>query len=74
MELKIVIDLMSQQTQNICITYIQRRLNVFDADPTLYKCHTNVLCLLGYHHKSGYDLVNNLSLQLYVLLTLFNLM
>ena len=27
----------SQQTQNICITFIQRRPNVFDAGPTLYK-------------------------------------
>ena len=35
-----------QQTQNICITFVQRRPNVFDAGPTLYKCYTNVLCLL----------------------------
>ena len=33
--------------QNICITFMQRRLNVFDVGPTLYKCYTNVLCLLG---------------------------
>ena len=33
----------SQQTQNICITFVQRRPNVFDAGPTLYKCYTNVL-------------------------------
>ena len=38
---------MTQQTQNICIPFIQRRPNVFDAGPTLYKCYTNVLCLLG---------------------------
>ena len=37
----------SQQTQNICITFVQRRPNVFDVGPTLYKCYTNVLCLLG---------------------------
>ena len=37
----------SQQTQRICITFIQRRPNVFDVGPTLYKCYTNVLCLLG---------------------------
>ena len=37
----------TQQTQNNCITFIQRRPNVFDAGPTLYKCYTNVLCLLG---------------------------
>ena len=33
-----------QQTQNICITFVQRLPNV---GPTLYKCYTNVLCLLG---------------------------
>ena len=27
----------SQQTQNICITLMQRRRNVLDVDPTLYK-------------------------------------
>ena len=36
-----------QQTQNICIPFIQRRPNVVDVGPTLYKCYTNVLCLLG---------------------------
>ena len=35
------------QTQNSCIPFIQRRPNVFDVGLTLYKCHTNVLCLLG---------------------------
>ena len=30
--------------QNICITFIQRRPNVFDVGPTLFKCYTNVLC------------------------------
>ena len=31
------------------ITYLfaQRRPNVFEVGPTLYKCYTNVLCLLG---------------------------
>ena len=38
----------SQQTQNFCITFVQRRPNVFDVGPTLYKCYTNGLCLLGY--------------------------
>ena len=28
----------SQQTQNIFITFVQRRPNVFDVGPTLYKC------------------------------------
>ena len=32
----------AQQTQNICLTFVQRRPNVFDAGPTLYKCYTNV--------------------------------
>ena len=36
----------SQQTQNIHITLIQCWTNVFDVGPTLYKCYTNVLCLL----------------------------
>ena len=26
---------------------MQRRPNVFDVGPTMYKCYTNVLCLLG---------------------------
>ena len=37
----------SQQTQNICITFIQRRPKVSDAGPTLYKCYTNILYLWG---------------------------
>ena len=36
----------AQQTQNICITFVQRRHHVFDVGPTLYKCYTNDLCLL----------------------------
>ena len=38
---------LTQQTQNICIALVQRRPNVFDVGPTLYKCYTNVSCLLG---------------------------
>ena len=38
----------TQQTQNICITFIQRRPNVFDVGPTLYKCYTNV-CVSWVH-------------------------
>ena len=30
----------------LCITFIQRRCNVFDVAPTLYECYTNVLNLL----------------------------
>ena len=36
----------TQKTQNICIAIVQRRPNVFDVGPTLYKCYTNVFCLL----------------------------
>ena len=39
----------AQQTQTICITFTQCRPNVEDVGPTLYKCYTNVLCLLGGH-------------------------
>ena len=38
----------SQQAQNICITFTQCWTNVEDVGPTLYKWHTNALCLLGY--------------------------
>ena len=41
-------DVRTQKTQNICITFVQRRSNVFDIVPTLYICYTDVLCLLGY--------------------------
>ena len=37
----------AQQTQNICITFIQCRPNVFHARTTLYKCYSDVLCLLS---------------------------
>ena len=36
----------SQQTQNICITLIQGWANVKDVGPRLYKCYTDILCLL----------------------------
>ena len=35
----------TQQTQNICIPFVQRWTNVEDVGPTLYKCYTNILCL-----------------------------
>ena len=38
----------TQQAQNICITFVQRRPNVFDVGPALYKCYTNVLWMLYY--------------------------
>ena len=34
----------TQQTQSICITFVQC---VEDVGSALYKCYTNVLCLLG---------------------------
>ena len=33
---------LAQQTQNICITFVPGRPNVFDVGPPLYKCYTNV--------------------------------
>ena len=46
------IDPVSQQTQNICRTFVQRRPNVFDVGPTLCKCYTSVLFLLGLFQTS----------------------
>ena len=43
----------TQQTQNTCITFVQCQPNVFDVGPTLYKCYTNVLCLLGKVFKNN---------------------
>ena len=34
----------AQQTQNICIAFIQHRPNVFDAGPTLYKYFVFAVC------------------------------
>ena len=44
----------SQQTQIICITFMQCWTNVEDVGPTLYKCYTNVLCLLVYPSMLDY--------------------
>ena len=45
----------TQQAQNICITFVQGWTNVFDVGPTLYKCYTDVSCLLGsYKSFSGF--------------------
>ena len=41
-----------QQTQNICITIIQRRPNVFAVGQTLYKCYTNALCLVRHTRQT----------------------
>ena len=52
----------TQQTQNICITFVQRRPNVFDAGPTLFKwiqmfyvswvgrMYVRVFCILAASH------------------------
>ena len=48
----------SQQTQNICITFVQRRLNVFDVVPTLYTCYTNVFCLLCWTQPNKHETLN----------------
>ena len=48
----------SQQTQNICITFVQRRCNVFDVGPALYKCYTNVLYLLSWTQFSKHEALN----------------
>ena len=45
-------NLLTQQIQNICITFVQRWTNVFDVGLTLYKYYTNVLCLLGVQDKT----------------------
>ena len=38
----------SKQTQNLCITFVQRRPNVLDARQTLYTFYNNVLSSLGW--------------------------
>ena len=43
----------TQQTKNICITFIQRRPNVLYVGPTLFKFSPNVLCLLGIPDSSS---------------------
>ena len=46
----------TQLTQNMCIAFLQRWTNVEDVRPTLYKCYTNVLYMLGM--RFGEYLVN----------------
>ena len=41
--------------QNVCITFVQCWTNVEDVGPTLYKCYTNVLCLLGSWQKTPHS-------------------
>ena len=47
MALYIISQPMKQEPPSKHKTFVQRRPNVFDVDPTLYKCYTNVLRLLG---------------------------
>ena len=59
----------TQQTQNICITFIQcptnvERPSVFDVGPTLHKCYTNVLCLLGMIYNEDEVMPSNVTLTL----------
>ena len=44
----------SQQTQNICITFVHCWTDVKVFGPTLYTISTNVLCLLGCKLPGGY--------------------
>ena len=46
-------------TQNICITFVQRRPNVFDVGPTLYNCFTNVFSCVYW----GYSLDKKVNVQ-----------
>ena len=59
----IIVD--TQQTENIWITFVQRRPNVFDAGPTLYKCYTNVFEFvaqpLNYRAQALVDSVSRLA-------------
>ena len=47
-----IVTLYIQQTQNICITFVHCWTNVEDV--ALYKCYTNVLCLLGIQVSTMY--------------------
>ena len=50
-------EVIPQQTQNICRTFIQRWTSVIDAGPALY---TNVLCLLGQDYILNHNVCVNL--------------
>ena len=60
------IETLTQQTQNICIAFVQRRPNIFDVGPT--KCYTNVFTGTLYIdfyidiRKSNTTLKNNINL------------
>ena len=47
-------EVVTQKTQNICIAFVQRRPNVFDVGPALYKCMFCVcwdICLMAIPKK-----------------------
>ena len=46
-----------QQTQKIGITFIQCWANVEDVGPTLYKCYSDALCLMGYNNNNCCKLI-----------------
>ena len=50
-KLRIIHDQLPANTKHL-LTFAQRQPNVFDVGPTLYKCYTNVLCLLGGGYRS----------------------
>ena len=39
--------ILTKQIKNECTQQIEHMCITSDAEPTLYKCYTNVLCLLG---------------------------
>ena len=49
--------LLFQQTQNICITFLQCWTNAEDVGPALYKC-SNILCLLRHAMSAESKLIN----------------
>ena len=60
-----------QQTQHICITFIQGWTNVEDAGLTLYKCYANVWCLVRRVRKHE-TLTQCWSYVIYISLTYFD--
>ena len=47
------------ETQNICITFVQRRPKVFDVGPALYKYNANVVYLLWFMASHACKHVNS---------------
>ena len=59
--------IITQQTQNIFITFIQRRPNISDVGPTLYKCYTNVC----WYKPRNQRYVNLILLYVLILIVLY---